>query len=328
LLLIVAANCIFVAWLFNALRELARRGVHTQYSPHWAITGYLVPFLNFVMPYMVLRDVWRTTTVTQPQEKARVMPTPPRIKFWWVLTLIVIVLITLAGNAMSSGLQQLTSMAVAAYIGSAAVLALSIAVIALVEGELVRMRSGGAARVKLFGRFPLPAVASVSVVLAAALMTLGFYGYAQNKIVIPPPPPAPPSEEVNQQTNPPGIAGGIPGGVSEKITGGVVGTSVPPPKSSVQRIRVSGSVQAGLLEKSVPPVYPPLAKQARVQGKVTLQSIISRDGKVTHLEVVYGHPLLRQAAMDAVKQWEYKPFLLNGEPVEVETTVDVVFSLN
>jgi periplasmic protein TonB len=76
----------------------------------------------------------------------------------------------------------------------------------------------------------------------------------------------------------------------------------------------------------VQPVYPPLAKQARIQGVVILEAIIGRDGAVTEVKVISGHPLLQQAAIDAVSQWKYKPTLLNGEPVEVVTTVTVNFA--
>jgi protein TonB len=76
----------------------------------------------------------------------------------------------------------------------------------------------------------------------------------------------------------------------------------------------------------VQPVYPPLAKQARIQGVVILEAIIGKDGAVTEVKVISGHPLLQQAAIDAVSQWKYKPTLLNGEPVEVVTTVTVNFA--
>ena len=74
------------------------------------------------------------------------------------------------------------------------------------------------------------------------------------------------------------------------------------------------------------PVYPPLAKQARIQGVVILEAVIGKDGSVNEIKVISGHPLLQQAAIDAVSQWKYKPTLLNGEPVEVVTTVTVNFA--
>ena len=76
-----------------------------------------------------------------------------------------------------------------------------------------------------------------------------------------------------------------------------------------------------------PPVYPALARQARIQGSVVLHAIIDKDGKVAQLEVISGHPLLVQSALDAVKQWRYKPTLLNGDPVEVDTTITVTFTM-
>lgn len=77
----------------------------------------------------------------------------------------------------------------------------------------------------------------------------------------------------------------------------------------------------------VQPVYPVLARQSGIQGVVVLHAIIDRDGRVSELRVISGHPLLVKAAIDAVNQWRYQPTLLNGEPVEVETTITVSFVL-
>jgi TonB family protein len=77
----------------------------------------------------------------------------------------------------------------------------------------------------------------------------------------------------------------------------------------------------------VAPVYPPLARQARIQGIVVLKAIISKSGDVESLQLVSGHPVLAPASIEAVKQWKYRPFLVDGEPVEVETTVQVNFTL-
>jgi len=94
-----------------------------------------------------------------------------------------------------------------------------------------------------------------------------------------------------------------------------------------QRVRVSQDVSAGLLIRKVVPVYPATAQQARVQGAVVLQAEISKDGAVESLREISGHPLLIPAAIEAVKQWQYKPYVMNGEPVAVETTVTVDFTL-
>jgi len=108
--------------------------------------------------------------------------------------------------------------------------------------------------------------------------------------------------------------------------------SAPPPANSdapkPTRIRIGGSVAAAKLTHFIHPVYPPLARQTRISGTVRLHAVLSRDGKVQSLEVVSGHPLLQQAALDAVRQWNYEPTLLNGEPVEVDTVIDIVFSLD
>ena len=82
-----------------------------------------------------------------------------------------------------------------------------------------------------------------------------------------------------------------------------------------------------MLVHKVQPVYPPLARQARIYGQVVLQAVISKAGTIENLHLVSGHPMLTQAAMDAVKQWRYRPYILNGEPVEVETQVTVNFTL-
>ncbi len=128
---------------------------------------------------------------------------------------------------------------------------------------------------------------------------------------------------------PGGVPGGQAGGVLGGIMGGVTGANVPPPpKEPQRRTRVGGNVQAAKLITQIRPVYPPLAKQARIQGTVKLQAIIAKDGTIMQLEILSGHPLLQQAALQAVSQWRYQPTLLNGEPVEVITTIDVVFTLS
>jgi protein TonB len=94
-----------------------------------------------------------------------------------------------------------------------------------------------------------------------------------------------------------------------------------------KKLSVSSGVMAGnLLDKTVPQ-YPAIARAARIQGTVVLQATIAKDGAIQNLRVINGPPMLQQAAMDAVRSWRYKPYQLNGEPVEVETTINVVFNL-
>ncbi len=93
-------------------------------------------------------------------------------------------------------------------------------------------------------------------------------------------------------------------------------------------VRVGPNVAAANLISSVAPVYPPLAQRARVQGTVRLNVTIGQDGHIQNLTLVSGHPLLVNAAQEAVRQYTYKPTLLNGNPVQVITTVDVNFNLN
>ena len=139
-----------------------------------------------------------------------------------------------------------------------------------------------------------------------------------------------------------GVVGGVPGGVAGGAIGGVIGGIIsaapvaapPPPKVEApkavapQRIRVGGNVQKANLIFQPKPVYPPLAKQARIQGVVKLNAIIDKEGLIQQLTVVSGHPLLIPSALEAVKQWKYKPTTLNGEPVEVITQIDVNFTLS
>src|SRR5215813_1980730 len=135
-----------------------------------------------------------------------------------------------------------------------------------------------------------------------------------------------------------GVAGGVPGGIPGGQLGGVIGgiisqtsslSAVPKlsPPTPPKRVRISQGVTKGLLIQKVEPKYPPLALAARIWGEVVLQAIISKDGEIKELSLVRGHPMLAPAAIGAVRQWRYRPFLLNGEPVEVETTVTVTFLL-
>jgi len=128
-----------------------------------------------------------------------------------------------------------------------------------------------------------------------------------------------------------GVVGGVAGGSASGALGGVIGgtgiAAPPPPKVVQSRTRVGGAVQAAKLVNKVQPLYPPLARQTRISGTVVLHAIIGKNGTVQQLQVVSGHPLLVQSALDAVRQWRYQPTLLNGDPVEVDTEIDVVFSL-
>ena len=123
----------------------------------------------------------------------------------------------------------------------------------------------------------------------------------------------------------PGVFGGVDsllGGLGADATG-----VAPPPPPRITRTKVGGNVQEAKILARPNPVYPPLARQARIQGKVQLHAIIDKEGRVSELQVVSGHPLLVKAALDAVQNWRYQPTVLNGEPVEVDTTIDVNFVL-
>lgn len=132
-----------------------------------------------------------------------------------------------------------------------------------------------------------------------------------------------------------GVIGGVPGGQLGGVLGGILGGTgtmappPPPPKPVAHQgpYRVGGRVQAPKLIEQVQPEYPPLAKQARIQGNVVIDSVIDQQGHVTQMKAVSGSPLLVRAAMRAVAQWRYQPTLLNGEPVAVDMLVTVHFDL-
>jgi periplasmic protein TonB len=177
----------------------------------------------------------------------------------------------------------------------------------------------------------------------------------------PPPPPAPPApkvvihrvsteelmrapteipktiQQVKEQPQPPqaaGVVGGVPGGVPGGSMSGVIGgigTAPPPPPppkpATPKRIRVGGQVENAKQIFAPAPEYPQIAKMARVQGVVRLAAIISENGTIQDLKLISGPPLLVKAAMDAVSRWRYQPTLLNGDPVQVDTEIDVNFTL-
>jgi protein TonB len=140
---------------------------------------------------------------------------------------------------------------------------------------------------------------------------------------------------VKEEAAPPsaGVAGmeGM-GGSGSGVMGGVLGSLGTGPAPKIQaappkKITVSSGVMAGNRIAGESPQYPAIAKAARIQGTVVLQATISKNGTIENLRVISGPPMLQSAASEAVRSWRYKPYLLNGEPVEVETQVNVVFSL-
>jgi protein TonB len=181
-------------------------------------------------------------------------------------------------------------------------------------------------------------------------------------LVAPPPPPTPPPPVVRMQTQPQSLASEIqsPSRISHATTIATDSTELRPAVDSIfaaqeisdggnslnnligamhsgapsvhaapspRRPIVSSGVMAGNLIAKTAPQYPVIARRARIQGTVVLQATIGKGGEIENLRVVSGPPMLQQAALDAVRSWRYRPFYLNGEPVAVETTVNVIFSL-
>ena len=136
-----------------------------------------------------------------------------------------------------------------------------------------------------------------------------------------------------------GVVGGVPGGAVDGVPGGgpseALGStrSVPvlaktPEPTPIKRIRVASRVAEANLIHDVAPQYPPEAGRARIEGAVVLMAVIGKDGSVQDVRVESGLPLLAQAAIEAVKQWRYRPYLLNGEPVEVDSRITINFTLS
>jgi TonB family protein len=154
------------------------------------------------------------------------------------------------------------------------------------------------------------------------------FGYASGKVELlwhdaRPPDPAPLTTPAG------GVAGAVPGGVPGGVPGrvAVAPLTAPPPPASSGPVRVGGNISPPVRIKNVPPVYPDEARAAKVQGTVILETTIDQKGLVTNARVLRSVPLLDQAALDAVRQWEFMPTLLNGQPVAIIMTVTVNFTL-
>lgn len=124
---------------------------------------------------------------------------------------------------------------------------------------------------------------------------------------------------------------GLPIGSTSGLPLPIAGTRVmpvtpvaPPPSRPV--FRTSTMLQGSLI-RMIKPVYPPLARSARIEGSVVLEALINKAGTIQNLHLIKGHPMLVPAALDAVRQWQYRPYILNGEPIEVETQITVNFTL-
>jgi len=161
-----------------------------------------------------------------------------------------------------------------------------------------------------------------------------------NNVIIQPP-SIPRDVRILNETEPPpqvsyndggGVVGSTGNGGSRDGVLGAIDSSLPhvvpaaPPASVKHEFRTSSMLEGSLIRR-VQPVYPPLARSARVQGAVVLMAVIGKDGTMDNLRLVSGHPMLVPAAIAAVSQWRYKPYILNGEAIEVETQITVNFML-
>ena len=140
--------------------------------------------------------------------------------------------------------------------------------------------------------------------------------------VVPQAPDLPLGYGIRGRTSDHGAGNGVFGSIGDNAN-----VILPPPPPVAHQPRVSRMMEGNLIQR-VQPVYPVLARQARIQGTVLLRAVISREGTIEKLQVASGPPMLVQAAIDAVRQWRYRPYLLNNDPVEVDTQVTVNFVLS
>lgn len=201
------------------------------------------------------------------------------------------------------------------------------------------------------------AIGAVVIVPLMAMDALPTPASMMAFVAAPPPPPPPPPPPAAAEAAPPpvldvnpnaapivapeqiveetgfdinrvqGVEGGVAGGVVAGIVGGLP-SAPPPPPPPPEPVRVGGNISPPTKIRDVPPVYPPVAQQARVQGVVILEAVIGPTGGVTDVNVLRSVPLLDEAAITAVRQWQYTPTLLNGVPVPVIMTVTVNFQLS
>ena len=141
--------------------------------------------------------------------------------------------------------------------------------------------------------------------------------------------PAPPSNPVQPDSAPPapGILNVASNANDQALSGLMSTTAASLPQPAPQKIKVSQGVSQGLLVKSVPPVYPALARQMHLQGNVELFATIGKDGSITEVKALSGDSVLSRAAVEAVKQWKYKPYYLDDQPVAIQTQITVKFKL-
>src|SRR5712692_1694345 len=162
---------------------------------------------------------------------------------------------------------------------------------------------------------------------------------ADNVLIMPPEVPrdiamihetTPPPQVSFNDTGVRGATGDARDGVWKSITDSLNHATLAPsaaPSPTVRAPRISHMMEGNLIHR-VQPAYPPLARSARIQGQVVLAAVISKEGTIQNLRVLEGHPMLVRAALDAVSQWRYRPYILNNEPVEVETRITVNFWLS
>lgn len=138
-----------------------------------------------------------------------------------------------------------------------------------------------------------------------------------------------PAGDSNLNGSSDGVGGAPPNGSPTGVIASLFRAAPQPMAKTMplSAVRVSSGVAEGLLIRQVRPQYPALARSARIQGTVILQAMIGKDGSIEKVRLLSGHPLLVQAAVEAVRQWRYRPYLLNNEPVEVDTTIQVNFTL-
>lgn len=298
---------LLIIWLYRAHRNLSTLGsAPLRYASHWAVTGFFIPFLNFIRPYQVIREVWKGSHPSEADP-----PTAPLLRLWWVFTLLAVGLGAAGLYIEQNNRLEDSGLLVAGYLLSAFVALLQIALVRGIDrwqwerGARPAPAPGRGAR--SVSRSFLVDVTAVSLVVLGSVFLYGqMYRAANDAFEL----RAARLAAYNREHHMPHAP---------------VPSASPPLAKPPEVIRLSAEKLSPIYNP--PPRYPELAKVARVEGAVLLEVRVGTDGKVRSILVLSGNPLLIQAAIEAVQQWRYKPVLLNGKPVEVLTQVTVNFRL-
>jgi len=352
LLLYLIASPLLMAFLFRAHRTLAAlQAPAPRYAAHWTVTGFLVPFANLVMPFLVVRDLWRAGAAGPGGEPTAASASPlPRL--WWEIWLVGVVLGSASGFLLVRDPLKWAGIAIAAFLVNCLGALMTILLVrGLLAVESAR-EAGTEPRVPL--SFLPAGVGLDAAVLAFLLLAAGFgqrhvarevqssfermaHAMAlarEARETAPPVPlpaaPPPETEKGFDEGTAGGVEGGVPGGTPGAVSGvGPPAIAAPAAAADDDRpLRVAGDVSAPVKVSGEPPEYTEVARQARIQGIVILEVVVDRSGNVTDARVIRSLPMgLDQRAVEAVRRWKFRPAMRAGRPVAAYFVITVSFRL-